>query len=156
MRAVAAIPAALCWALARGAGAFHQQQAAVRPPRPRLLRTSTTSLPAAATSALAEEGSIAPIDPELPPSIILLEERISTPSDLDAPLDEVKLPEPLTGLERATRAVSFWSRIAPVLLKYYFLGKEQNVTQAQWEDMHDWGSDMVLNTIKDLKGFYVK
>lgn len=80
----------------------------------------------------------------------------------------VTLPEPLSPLERATRAVSFWSRVVPILFNYANIGRKVDRLKASgtpmdpfeeqkmWDEAHEWGSTQLSSTIMDLKGFYVK
>lgn len=81
----------------------------------------------------------------------------------------VEFPPPLTGAQRAARAVKFYSKVGPVLLRYKFeefkmqfekdlLGRELSEEEEKvfWADVDDWGSDRIYDAITDLKGFYVK
>lgn len=79
----------------------------------------------------------------------------------------VDFPPPLTGLQRATRAVEFYKRALPVLAAYKakevelglrekFLG-ETDIDQEQiWKELDEWGSQRIADTIQEMKGFYVK
>ena len=70
---------------------------------------------------------------------------------------------PLTGPQRIVRALSFWSRVVPILGAYKALELGASAAdlsdaelEAKYEELHDWGSERLESTIKDLKGFYVK
>jgi aarF domain-containing kinase len=81
----------------------------------------------------------------------------------------VEFPPPLTPLQRTLRAVSFYKRVLPVLFNYKFtelklaaqkdfLGKELTDAEKQslWDEIDEWGSSQIYETIADMKGFYVK
>lgn len=81
----------------------------------------------------------------------------------------VEFPPPLTPVQRVLRALSFYSRVFPVLFNYKFtelklaaekdfLGKELTDAEEKrlWDEIDEWGSDKIYGTIADLKGFYVK
>lgn len=81
----------------------------------------------------------------------------------------VEFPPPLSGTQRLERALTFYSRVLPVLFRYKFaevkleaekslLGKEitEEEERAMWGEIDEWGSTRVSDTISDLKGFYVK
>mmetsp|Transcript_123046 Transcript_123046/g.229986 ORF Transcript_123046/g.229986 Transcript_123046/m.229986 type:complete len:621 (-) Transcript_123046:39-1901(-) len=81
----------------------------------------------------------------------------------------VEFPPPLTGAQRTARAVKFYSKVGPVLLRYKFeelkmqlekdlLGKtlSEEEEKAFWAPIDAWGSDAIYAAITDLKGFYVK
>ena len=82
----------------------------------------------------------------------------------------MELPEPLSPLQRATRAVTFWSRVVPILANYAMIGRKLDRIKAEkggdgidpqeekrlWEEAHEYGSTILASTISDLKGFYVK
>mmetsp|Transcript_57456 Transcript_57456/g.140228 ORF Transcript_57456/g.140228 Transcript_57456/m.140228 type:complete len:638 (+) Transcript_57456:114-2027(+) len=78
-------------------------------------------------------------------------------------------PPPLTSTQRVARALSFYKRIIPVLAKYK--AKEIEIQLKRkidkdaispeeeeqiWADLDEWGSTVVADTIKEMRGFYVK
>lgn len=78
----------------------------------------------------------------------------------------VLYPKTLSGAERLARAASFYSAAVPLFLKYKILQYSikfkretlgENITELEEEDMrnalHDWGSDLITEKIKELKGF---
>eukprot|EP00747_Dinoflagellata_sp_TGD_P032045 gnl/TRDRNA2_/TRDRNA2_135695_c0_seq1.p1 gnl/TRDRNA2_/TRDRNA2_135695_c0~~gnl/TRDRNA2_/TRDRNA2_135695_c0_seq1.p1 ORF type:complete len:690 (+),score=178.84 gnl/TRDRNA2_/TRDRNA2_135695_c0_seq1:46-2115(+) len=81
----------------------------------------------------------------------------------------VEFPPPLTGSQRLVRALTFYSRVLPVLFRYKYmevkLDAERNllgkdITEKEecemWGEIDEWGSSRIYDTIADLKGFYVK
>lgn len=77
--------------------------------------------------------------------------------------------EELNPAERIARAISFYSAAVPIFLSYksvfYYLNfKRQFLQEAVtdedesklYNDLHDWGSDKIVEKINQLKGFYVK
>jgi len=85
----------------------------------------------------------------------------------------VEFPPALTAAQRVVRAFTFYSRVLPVLAAYKVQqtkldlglarggegrGKlSQDEEEArQWAEIDEWGSTVVAETIKELKGFYVK
>jgi len=68
---------------------------------------------------------------------------------------QVLFPEPLTGFERTARAASFYGRVLPVLAAYATAGV-RGLDEDGLAELDEWGSTRVAETIKDLKGFYVK
>ena len=71
--------------------------------------------------------------------------------------------KPLTGPQRVVRALTFWSKVVPILGSYKVAevygektGKSAAEMESTYEDLHDWGSERLENAIKELKGFYVK
>jgi hypothetical protein len=65
--------------------------------------------------------------------------------------------------ERISRSVSFYSGILPIFIKYKALNlklKANPVSEEEEErlynELHDWGSEIVVNKVRELKGFYVK
>ena len=87
--------------------------------------------------------------------------------------------QPLSGPARAKRAITFWSRVVPILGAYKAveitssvladlpeevrkqaagLGLPTNAEEEEevYQTLHDWGSERLEGTIQDLKGFYVK
>eukprot|EP00965_Chrysotila_dentata_P254226 6211804-Pleurochrysis_carterae.AAC.5 len=88
---------------------------------------------------------------------------------------------PLTPAARVARAVSFWRRVVPVLGAYKLaeiglqvasqlppaahtalrnagvtIPEDAEGEAEMYNRIHEWGSEQLENTIKDLKGFYVK
>lgn len=73
-------------------------------------------------------------------------------------------------VERAKRSIEFYKRVLPVLAAYKAKEIELQVRRrAQgddaisekeeakiWEELDEWGSTRIAETIKDMKGFYVK
>jgi len=77
----------------------------------------------------------------------------------------VEFPPALTPLERAGRALKFYSRVIPVLGAYKLqqtkidaglVKLDAEEEQAAWAEIDEWGSARIAETINDLKGFYVK
>lgn len=81
----------------------------------------------------------------------------------------MEFPEPLTSFDRAQRAVTFWSQVVPIIANYALLKRKiqrqrtqlgESFTaeneQEMWNEAHAWGSTRLAETIKMLKGFYVK
>ena len=80
-----------------------------------------------------------------------------TPATMSASFDD----KPLTGPQRVVRAVTFWSKVVPILAAYKAVevtGKDlsEKELEAKYQEVHEWGSERLENTIKELKGFYVK
>mmetsp|Transcript_2142 Transcript_2142/g.3190 ORF Transcript_2142/g.3190 Transcript_2142/m.3190 type:complete len:648 (-) Transcript_2142:111-2054(-) len=85
-------------------------------------------------------------------------------------LSNVEFPPPLTPTERTIRAVTFWSRAIPILARYklletkidlqtQILGREcvsDEECELLYDEIHEWGSERLSDTIQELKGFYVK
>ena len=78
-------------------------------------------------------------------------------------------PPPLTSTQRVARALSFYRRIIPVLAKYKAKDLEiqlkrkinKNAISPEeeeqiWAELDEWGSTVVAETIKEMRGFYVK
>jgi aarF domain-containing kinase len=71
-----------------------------------------------------------------------------------------------TWLERLTRTLSFYSTAVPLFILYRSLGdaiKLNNVSlgwkissDELFDGLHDYGSDVIVEKIKDLKGYYIK
>jgi hypothetical protein len=102
------------------------------------------------------------------------------PAARAAPAASVELGGPLTGPERVGRALTFWSRVVPILGAYKVavvaldagapsvlvslgLVPEAAAEQASAGDreavfqaLHEWGSVRLEETIQELKGYYVK
>lgn len=73
-----------------------------------------------------------------------------------APLDDEK---PLSGPQRVVRALTFWSKVVPILAAYKaaeLQSSSDEEAEAKYEELHDWGSDRLQGAINELKGFYVK
>uniref|UniRef100_A0A7S2N3Z5 Protein kinase domain-containing protein n=1 Tax=Haptolina brevifila TaxID=156173 RepID=A0A7S2N3Z5_9EUKA len=69
--------------------------------------------------------------------------------------------QPLTGPQRVVRALTFWSKVVPILAAYKAVevtagGKTEKELNDKYEELHDWGSDRLQGAINELKGFYVK
>ena len=85
----------------------------------------------------------------------------SSAADGDGMID---FPPPLTGLQRTKRAIEFYKRALPVLAAYKAKEIELKLRPAAseeeeqqiWADLDEWGSTTIAETIKDMKGFYVK
>ena len=59
------------------------------------------------------------------------------------------------------RALTFWSNVVPILGAYKVVeltsgDLPEDELEAKYQEIHDWGSERLEATIKDLKGFYVK
>jgi len=82
---------------------------------------------------------------------------------------------PLTGPQRVVRALTFWSRVVPILGAYKVaelaleygdrlpesIRESLSLPAAKdeeqvYQDIHEWGSERLEKTIQELKGFYVK
>ena len=78
----------------------------------------------------------------------------------DTPLlDEAPLSVP----QRVVRALTFWSKVVPILAAYKavevradYVDEPEAETEKKYEQLHDWGSDRLQGAINELKGFYVK
>mmetsp|Transcript_23863 Transcript_23863/g.43308 ORF Transcript_23863/g.43308 Transcript_23863/m.43308 type:complete len:396 (-) Transcript_23863:814-2001(-) len=75
----------------------------------------------------------------------------------------VDFPPPLTSMQRTKRAIEFYKRVLPVLAAYkakeleFKLKKTPEEKQQQaWQELDEWGSTRIAETIHDMKGFYVK
>ena len=91
----------------------------------------------------------------------------------------IELEEPLTGPQRIKRALTFWSRVLPILGAYKVadlaldagaasslvavglvsteaVARAGGVREAVKQALHEWGSVQLEETIQELKGFYVK
>lgn len=71
--------------------------------------------------------------------------------------------ETLSVIERLGRAAKFYSKAVPVFASYKLLDLKLSYfpeaavdEDLQWNDLHDWGSDVITKAITDLKGFYPK
>lgn len=92
----------------------------------------------------------------------------TTLAEEDADSVAVDFPAPLNAGERAVRALTFYSRVLPVLFRYKVeevklqiqdaLGQDMSLDNQKelWAEIDEWGSDRIYETIADLKGFYVK
>jgi len=87
------------------------------------------------------------------------------PQEQDEPVDS----NSLTPLQRVGRAVSFYSAAVPVFASYKGLDLvhkfkrtilNKDVSDAEideeFDELHEWGSEIISEKIKELKGFYVK
>jgi aarF domain-containing kinase len=66
-------------------------------------------------------------------------------------------------MQRTKRAIEFYKRVLPVLAAYkakeleFKLKKTPEEEQQQaWQELDEWGSTRIAETIHDMKGFYVK
>jgi predicted unusual protein kinase regulating ubiquinone biosynthesis (AarF/ABC1/UbiB family) len=86
--------------------------------------------------------------------------------DVSAP---VQFPPPLSGMQRAARALEFYKNVIPVLVAYKSKEWELDLLEGPrptplsesekaqiWKDLDEWGSTRIAETIQHLKGFYVK
>jgi hypothetical protein len=110
----------------------------------------------------------------------LLEERVGGQEEATEDAATIDTA-PLSGPARVKRALTFWSRVVPILGAYKAVevgselaktlpdaavaaGKSAgaplpaNEEEAEelYQQLHEWGSERLEVTIKDLKGFYVK
>ena len=80
-----------------------------------------------------------------------------------------QLNKELNPLQRISRAVNFYKAAIPVFLSYQLLDTKikfqreqlnENITKEKEEEefnlLHEWGSEIITEKIKELKGFYVK
>lgn len=93
---------------------------------------------------------------------------VATEQLTSAVASDVEFPAALTGSQRAARALTFYSKVLPVLGAYklqqlqfdiqYLTGSPVSTEdqQKRWEEIDEWGSSQVANVITDLRGFYVK
>lgn len=85
------------------------------------------------------------------------------------PMATTEAEIPLTPFERFSRAASFYRAAIPVFASYkgldlslklqkQFLNKNISKEEEEklFEQLHDWGSSLIYEKIKELKGFYVK
>jgi aarF domain-containing kinase len=69
-------------------------------------------------------------------------------------------------LERLTRTLSFYSTAVPLFVLYRSLGDALKLNDASigwnissnalFENLHEYGSDIIVEKIKELKGYYIK
>lgn len=72
-------------------------------------------------------------------------------------------------IERLSRAISFYSAAIPVFVSYKILEEQLKVMklngnklitkeeeETKYKVLHEWGSDILTEKIKELRGFYVK
>ena len=69
--------------------------------------------------------------------------------------------QPLTGPQRVVRALTFWSKVVPILAAYKAVelqgaSRSEAELEAKYQELHEWGSDRLQGAINELKGFYVK
>lgn len=80
---------------------------------------------------------------------------------------DVEFPKPLSPLQRAQRAAQFWAQVGPILFRYQLLARTMEARrqsgtldpfqeEREWNELHEWGSDVLARTIQTMKGFYVK
>ncbi|CAN0343333.1 unnamed protein product [Ascophyllum nodosum] len=82
--------------------------------------------------------------------------REMMPSDLAKDYGSVVLPDPLSIPEKVNRTLEFWGSMARILARYYMQENDASATEKSWQELHDWGSELVTSTIMNLKGYYVK
>lgn len=95
--------------------------------------------------------------------------RIGDGTDLSAAAPVIEPPREATPLERTIRALTFYSRVLPVGATYKLqeaklwwerelLDREIPAEEEQqlWDELNDWGSDRIFETIADMQGYYVK
>jgi len=91
--------------------------------------------------------------------------RSSTTESIDNGSDTiVEFPPPLSGFERTKRAIEFYKRTLPVLAAYKakeielkFKPEKSKENEEQiWNELDEWGSTRIAETIQEMKGFYVK
>ena len=100
----------------------------------------------------------------------------TTTDDVDAsstttpPLVVVEFPPPLSGVQRIQRALEFYKRALPVLGAYkvkeiefmlrdkipLLTSVSEEEQQVIWNEIDEWGSQRIAETIQEMKGFYVK
>jgi len=81
----------------------------------------------------------------------------------------IEFPPPLSPIQRTARALKFYKQVLPVLGAYKAKEIELEVRRKQlkqeisedeeasiWNEIDEWGSARVADTIQDMKGFYVK
>jgi aarF domain-containing kinase len=81
----------------------------------------------------------------------------------------IESEEQLNAAERLSRAASFYSTAVPVFAAYRALAEkydfQRNVLgeevseeeeEAEYQKLHDWGSEALMQKITELKGFYIK
>lgn len=81
----------------------------------------------------------------------------------------MEFPPPLTPLQRTTRALEFYKRVLPVLAAYKTKEVElelkkkfdansvsEQEEQDIWQELDEWGSQRIADTISEMRGFYVK
>jgi len=92
-----------------------------------------------------------------------LENFVVNSDDLifDVDKNKVEFPKPLSGIQRAQRALQFYRCVIPILYNYLLMqkrveGLSEQEKNIKWNELHEWGSDQLANAIQQLKGFYVK
>ena len=115
---------------------------------------------AASSSSLAMSTTRAAAAARAPPTLAVMSEAVATADEEDLGFIDDK---PLTAPQRVVRALTFWSKVVPILGSYKVAevygektGKSAAEMESTYEDLHDWGSERLENAIKELKGFYVK
>ena len=80
----------------------------------------------------------------------------------------VEFPPALTAPQRVIRALTFYSKVLPVLGAYKLaqlklerkavagMAATAEEEAAIWSDLDEWGSTQIAETIKELRGFYVR
>ena len=67
-------------------------------------------------------------------------------------------------MQRTKRAIEFYKRVLPVLaaaykakeLEFKLKKTPEEEQQQAWQELDEWGSTRIAETIHDMKGFYVK
>lgn len=69
----------------------------------------------------------------------------------------------MTPIERIGRAISFYSAAIPVFASYKILEQklkllpiDMDEEEKEYQKIHEWGSEIMTEKIKELRGFYVK
>ncbi|KAL3937007.1 MAG: hypothetical protein SGBAC_007792 [Bacillariaceae sp.] len=83
--------------------------------------------------------------------------------------ETIEFPPPLSPIQRTARALKFYKQVLPVLGAYKVKEVELDLRRNQlkqeiseeeeasiWNEVDEWGSTRVADTIQDMKGFYVK
>lgn len=96
-------------------------------------------------------------------------DAVSPSETVPAKTEQDKASASLSVLQRIGRALSFYSTAVPLFATYKGVSYliqfkrallQENVTEdeatAMYEQVHDWGSDAIVEKINELKGFYVK
>ncbi|CAM9326242.1 unnamed protein product [Choristocarpus tenellus] len=83
-------------------------------------------------------------------------EKEIVPSDLKTGYANVDFPDPLSVQQRILRTATFWGRMVPLLVRYYLMERQSDTSEEKWQELHEWGSNLVKNTITELRGYYVK
>ena len=64
---------------------------------------------------------------------------------------------PILGAYKVAEVGSKWAETLPEgVASSLNLPQTEEATEARYQELHEWGSERLENTIQDLKGFYVK